>query len=197
MKQLRKTAITILLAVGIICAFAQGLSSGRSGLYKNEDDFILHKLTYSLDCNSAQRSINTHSFLESPRITVTIEDKKYVVLKKDFFGYRDCKGRDFRFYQSRMFEILDTAGFYLYRHTALEPGAGGKGYTTVTRYYFSKKGDETIHGLTVKELEDAYPENARFRYALEGYAQQNKGLLDYDSYAKVYKLKYLFNQSLK
>src|SRR5580700_4012498 len=141
MKQVRKTAMTIGLAACMICAFAQDLSSGMSGLYKNEDDFIRHKLTYSLDCQNAPNGINTHNFLESASITVTMGDKKYVVSKKDFFGYHDCKGTDYRFYQNRMFEILDTAGFYLFRHTALEPGAGGKGYSTMTRYYFSKKGD--------------------------------------------------------
>ncbi len=197
MKQLIKPTLVILFAMSFTCAFSQAGSSAKVGLYKNEDDFNMHKLTFELDCKSKQDAIKTNGFFESPKVTVTINNKKYVVLKKDFFGYHDCKGNDYRFYQNKMFEIVDTVSFYVYKHTALEPGAGGKGYATITKYYFSKKGDGPLRSLTVKALSDAFPENAKFRYALESYAHNDHGLMDYDPYLKSYKLKYLFAESVK
>src|ERR1700729_2094088 len=131
MKQIKKSALTILFAACFAVAFAQSESSVKIGLYKNEDDFNLHKLTYAVDCSSKQNAIKPSSFFSTPGITIKTNEKKQVVLKKDFFGYHDCKGRDYRFYKNELFEIVDTVAFNVYRHTALEPGVGGKGYVTL------------------------------------------------------------------
>jgi hypothetical protein len=65
------------------------------------------------------------------------------------------------------------------------------------RYFFSKKGDDNILLLTVKNLIEAFPEDIKFHYALESYIHNESSLIDYDSYSKSYKLKYLFRESLK
>src|SRR5580700_7851490 len=116
---------------------------------------------------------------------------------QDSSAYREAKGKSYRVYKNQVFEILDTAAFTTYRRTALEPGAGGKGFATVTRYYFSRKGSGVVELLTIKNLEDAFPANVRFHYALESYARNDAGLMGYDPYLKSYKLKYLFAESLK
>jgi hypothetical protein len=171
MTQIKKSALTLLFAAYFASAFSQNASTDKIGLYKSEDDFILHKLTYGLDYRS--------------------------ISKPDFFGYHDPKGMDYRFYKNQLFEIVDTAAFTIYRRTALEPGTGGKGFATVTKYYFSRRGSELVQPLTVKNLEDAFPENTRFHYALESYARNDSGLIGYDPYLKSYKLKYLYAESLK
>jgi hypothetical protein len=195
MKKIKNTTLVILLTA--YCVFGYSQNNTKIGLYKNENDFAMHKLTYELDCSSKQNLIKTNDFFESPKVVVKANDKKYIVLKKDFYGYHDCTGKDFRFYNNKLYEILDTASFYLYRHTALEPGNGGKGYATVTKYYFSKKGNSTMQLLSVNNLMNAFPQNVKFHYALETYVHNDNGLMDYDSYSKCYKLKYLFTESLK
>jgi hypothetical protein len=197
MTQMKKSALTILFAACVAGAFSQNASSAKVGLYKNEDDFSVHKLSYEMDCGSKENTIKANNFFESPVVTIQTNQKKYVVSKKDFFGYRDCKGKDYRFYKNQLFEIVDTVAFNVYRHTALEAAAGGKGYKTVTRYYFSKKRDDLIEVLTVKNIEEAFPQNIRFHYAVERYTGNDMGLMDYDPYLKSYKLKYLFLESLK
>jgi hypothetical protein len=197
MKQIKRFTMTLLLAIGLGTAFSQTSSSANAGLYKDQHDFDQHRLSYQLNCNSRDNEIKTNNFFESPRLTVKMNDKKMVLLKKDYFGYHDCNGKDYRFHDNQLFEIIDTVFFYLYRHTALEPNAGGKGYSTHTRYYFSKKGSNLLELLTQENLEDAFAQNDKFRYALQDYARNNKGLMDYDPYLKSYKIKYLFAASLK
>ena len=190
--------LVLSFALYVNSAFSQSTSAASVGLYKNEDDFSRHKLTYSFNCGSTQDAIKTNNFFESQKLIVKTNDKKIVLLKKDFFGYHACNGKDYRFYKSQMLEIADTTAFYLYQHTALEPGNGGKGYATVTKYYFSKTGTSEVQSLTVANLEEAFSSNAKFRYALENYyARNDKGLMDYDPYGKMYKIKYLFAESLK
>ena len=92
---------------------------------------------------------------------------------------------------------MDTVSFCIYSNTSLEPNAGGKGYSTQTNYYFSKHADDNMQLLTVRNLLHTFPENSKFAYALEAYAQKEKELIEYDPYLKTYKVKYLFEQSLK
>jgi hypothetical protein len=197
MKKLMKVFFILSFAIFFNPAFSQTTSLASVGLYKNEDDFNAHKLSYQFNCNSTQDAIKTNSFFSSQKLIVKTNDKKIVLLKKDFFGYHSCNGKDYRFYKNQALEIIDIASFYLYKYTALEPGAGGKGYATVTRYYFSKTGKSDVQLLTVANLEEAFSANAKFRYALENYSRNDKSLMDYDSYGKMYKVKYLFVESLK
>ncbi|HEY4875433.1 MAG TPA: hypothetical protein VIH86_07670 [Puia sp.] len=197
MKKLMKVFFMLSFAMYFNLAFSQTTSLSSVGLYKNEDDFNSHKLTYESNCSSTQHAIKTNNFFASQKLIVKTNDKKVVLLKKDFFGYHSCNGKDYRFYKNQALEIIDITSFYLYKYTGLEPGAGGKGYATVTRYYFSKTGKSDVQSLTVANLEETFSDNAKFRYALENYSRNDKSLMDYDSYGKMYKVKYLFAESLK
>jgi hypothetical protein len=194
-KQIIKPALAILLVAYIVTWYSQ--SSNKTGLYKNENDFNLHKLIYEADCSSSQSLIHANNFFESAKLSVTIQDKKKVMLKKDFFGYHDCNGKDYRFYHNKIFEIMDTSSFCIYRNTSLEPNAGGKGYSTKTTFYFSKLANDDLQPLTVKTLSDAFRENVKFCFELESYASNDNALTDYDHYLKSYKVKYLFKESIK
>lgn len=197
MKKLMKVFFILSVVMYFNSAFSQTTSLASVGLYKNENDFNSHKLSYESNCSSTQNAIRTNKFFESQKLVVTTNDKKIVLLKKNFFGYHSCNGKDYRFYKNQELEIIDITSFYLYKHTALEPGAGGKGYATVTKYYFSKTGNSDVQLLTVANLEETFSGNAKFRYALENYSRSDKNLMDYDQYGKIYKIKYLFAQSVK
>lgn len=194
MKHALKIALTLLSAICIPCAFSQNAGSTLAGLYKNEDDFTVHKLSYA---SSAPDAIQTNDLFESPRVTVHWNGQTIHLAKKDLFGYHSGKGTDYRFYQNSIYEMLDTLAFYLYKHTGLESNPGGKGFRSTTLYYFSKKGSATLVPLTIQNLELAFSTNAKFRYALESYTRKDGSLMDYDPYVKEYKVKYFLTESLK
>ena len=95
----------------------------------------------------------------------------------------------------RAYQVLDTAGFYLYSYNKLVQGEKIARPTTV--YYFSVKANDPVQELTLTNLERAFAENARFRYALEAQFRSDKDLIAYDGLLKTYKIKYLYTQASK
>jgi len=93
----------------------------------------------------------------------------------------------------RTYEVVDTAGFYLYRNNKLVQGE--KIARPQTVYYFSLKADEPVRELTLANLERAFAGKPSFRYALEATFRSDKDLIAYDPLSRVYKIKYLYSHS--
>jgi hypothetical protein len=181
---------SIIFAVTVLCVCCYARSSAQPGIYRTQADYTDHHIL-------PVEKIGPSGVLNSNKIIIITGGKKTVVKKDELFGYRDAKGKDYRFYQHNDLEIVDTTGFFLYRYTGLCPNAGGKGFSSKTVYYFSKGGGTEPSLLNVKNLEDAFASNTRFRYSLYPYRLLDNELADYDQYARCYKVKYLFEQSLK
>jgi hypothetical protein len=106
------------------------------------------------------------------------------------------QGKNNRWVGKTEYSILDSRDFYLYeRYEPVEVNRG-KGMVMKTEYFFSKDADSKIEPLTILNVENAFAENARFRYALETH-RCNEDLISYDPYLKEYKIKYLYDQSVK
>jgi hypothetical protein len=114
--------------------------------------------------------------------------------KDDVYGYRN-KGKDFRIYKKKSYEIVDTAGFVMYSSDVLVQK--GKGFLPVTAYFFSEKVKTDILPLTKENLSRVFPASPEFRYAAEAYFHNDQELMTYDNTVKQYKLKYLFLKSVK
>jgi hypothetical protein len=91
------------------------------------------------------------------------------------------------------FRIIDTTGFYVYSVTKLVQGE--KIARPQDVYYFSVREDGPLLELTRENLEEAFADNAKFRYALEAQFHSDKQLMAYDHWLKTYKLKYIYSQS--
>jgi len=92
-------------------------------------------------------------------------------------------------------KIIDSTGFYVYSANKLVQGE--KIARPQDVYYFSVDANGPVLELTRENLERAFSSNAKFRYAVEAQFRSDRQLMEYDRYAKVYKLKYLYTQSLK
>ena len=103
--------------------------------------------------------------------------------------------QNYRSYDHGKYLILDTAGFYLYRHNKLVRGE--KASRPMDVYYFSLGPDDAPRELTLANLERAFAGNAAFRYRLEAQFRYDKELMAYDEYLKMYKIKYLYALSEK
>ena len=99
-----------------------------------------------------------------------------------------------RVYEKSAYRIVDTTGFYLYSIDKLVQGE--KIARPGTVYYFSVTANGPLQELTLVNLERAFAGNARFRYSLEGQFRSDKGLMAYDGVLRMYKVKYLYEQSL-
>ncbi|MET0637133.1 MAG: hypothetical protein ABWZ25_13975 [Chitinophagaceae bacterium] len=94
------------------------------------------------------------------------------------------------------YEIMDTSAFYIYKREVLISGTKGS-LCTKTEYSFSVSNTAPIRLLTIEGLKAAFPGNTSFHYLLDSHFSSDKELVQYDAYQKIYKVKYLFNQSTK
>jgi hypothetical protein len=101
-----------------------------------------------------------------------------------------------RIYHKEKFRIVDTTAFYLYIQNKNVVPPGGKGMYRADLYFFSTAADAPIFSLTIENLKKAYPANVAFHYALDAYFNSDRQLMAYDAYSKMYKVKYLFLQTL-
>jgi hypothetical protein len=116
-------------------------------------------------------------------------------LRTDIYGYK-YGGVDYRIAGDNALTIVDTNTFVLYSSVKVVPGMKGHD-TKETVYYFSKDLNTDVKALTKENLETAFAGNNRFRYYLDAFFKSDKDLIAFDAQLKVYKLKYIYDSSIK
>lgn len=185
------TASFAMATLGYLPANAQS-----AGLYSTVNDFLQQKITYPVDCNNDHDKIKLHDLFGSPVGNVVSNGERHSFRKDSTYGYHTCSNKDFRFYHNETYQIIDTAGFYLYYQCKNVLQASGKGMVKSDLYYFSTSGDSPMYLLTAENLKKAYPANTAFHYLLDAQFKSDRQITAYDGYAKVYKVKRLYLQSI-
>jgi hypothetical protein len=103
----------------------------------------------------------------------------------------------YRHFGKGEYQILDTAEFYLYYSYEQVEKVKGKSLVKTDEYFFSKTAESPIILLTAENLKKAFPDNLPFHYAIDAEFKRDQDLIAYDPYYKGYKLKYIYNRSLK
>ena len=182
--------IKLMIAICIMASFFQKTIAGTqtTGLYLTSDDFINHKLSFETDGSK----IKLNSFFEGSKVVVANNGKEQVFSKNEIFGYRS-NGQDYRFFNNTAYKILDTKDFYIYSAPKLVQE--GKGPKQVETYYYSTTSKSAVERLTIKNLQNTYAENAKFKYLVEAEFSSDNALVQYDAALKEYKVKYIFDLS--
>lgn len=174
--------------------FAQETQSGNMGVYLTGTDFVQHKLSDTIACNTRPAvKIRPHALFGRYKLDIIRNGQKKVYFKDELYGYRDCHQHDYRFAGMNDYLIIDTMGFYLYSSNNLVNEE--KAARLAVQYYFSVTPDSPLLLLTLDNLEKAFSNNGSFRYALETGFKQNRQLMAYDPVLKEYKIKYLYLQT--
>jgi hypothetical protein len=197
----KKIVVGFMLAGSLLITFAfkvyKHQPSGSSGIYLTAQDFYNHKLTYRFNCNSKAGKLKLNEMFGSSRGYIISKGEKHSFDKYKTYGYQNCDNEIYRFFGKDAFRILDTAEFYLYYRYLEVEKVKGKGLVKTDEYFFSKDGGSLIQLLTAENLKKAFPDNHPFHYAIDSHFRTDQDLIAYDSFGKCYKLKYLYNQSLK
>jgi hypothetical protein len=185
--------IKLMIAICIMASFSQKTIAGTqtTGLYLTSDDFIKHKLSFETDGSNGSK-IKLNGFFESGKVVVTYNGKEQVFTKSEIFGYRS-NGQDYRFFNNTAYRILDTKDFYIY--SSLRLIQQGKGPKPVEAYYYSSTVKSAVEPLTIKNLQNTYAENPKFKYMVDAEFSSDNALVQYDAAIKEYKVKYVFEQS--
>lgn len=183
----------LLIAVCICFSTLQAQAQQAVGLYLTPNDFATNTLSYQVNTTDGTGKIKHDYLFNAGKIKVVHNGTQHVLNKQHVYGFADNKGRHYRFINNMAYRVLDTAGFYMYAHVERP---AGKGYQPpVAKHYFSKDLVSTIHPLTISNLKKSFPENAEFRYWLDAGFRNDRELVAYDHFEKMYKLKYVYMRS--
>jgi len=174
---------------------AGGYAGGSGGIYLSYDHFRQHTLSYPFDCHSSGDKLVLNNFLGGSSIRIIHQGIRHSLRKDQIFGYRDCDGKDYRFYNLTPYRILDTARFYLYSAEKLVQG--DKIARPAILYYFSTDASSPPVPLTIANLETAFAANRAFCYRLHSDFHSDTDLVTYLPSLNTYKLKYAYGQSSK
>ncbi|WP_183560410.1 hypothetical protein [Mucilaginibacter sp. SP1R1] len=185
-----KTSIKMLLTILVISMLGVRLHAQTkatvTGIYLTEQDFKAGKLSYVL--NEGDK-LQLNGFLNGKHVSLIYQGKKIKLSKNEIFGYRQ-HNQDFRFYQTGVYRILDTAGFTLYSHPELIQQ--GKGYAAVQHYFYSMDSAKPILNLTIQNICNSFMAQSDFRYNVENYFHQDADLITFDKADNEYEVKYLY-----
>lgn len=188
-----KSKKMIITMASLLLNSLMGLSQ-TSGFYKNAADYRNQKLTYEADCSGKQK-VKLHEFFNKPYITVVQGTDKYTVQKNEVYGFKDCNGAVYRFYNNKEYQILEPGHIFIYM--TQESQSQGRDYKVVKNYFFSVAPDGAITELSVDNLKNAFPQNHKFHDLLDGGIKNADDLSAYDKFRKMYKVNDLYQTSLK
>lgn len=83
---------------------------------------------------------------------------------------------------------------YKYSHMGHSPKEAEK---YVPKYFFTSKSSDTLQDLTKANLKKAFSDNHTFHDALDTNFKEDKELISYDEFHKMYKLNWILQNSTK
>lgn len=182
-----------MLAFGLLI-LTQNLFAQKdsSGMYITANDFKNRKLSYAINYKTEKHKINTYVLFKGNTIRVKHQGSTYDLKKSETYGYRDTKGREYRFIGEVEYSILNPGELllmYVYQHPA---HSGKEADKYAPAYYFTTDAAATPQALTKENLKAAFPDYHKFHDALDENFKNDKELYAYDSFHKMYKLNWIF-----
>lgn len=173
--------------------FTQNLFAQKdsSGMYMTADDFKNRKLSYGINYKTEKHKINTYVLFKGNALRVKHQGRTYNLKKSEIYGYRDTKGREYRFVGEVEYTILNPREqllIYVYQHLA---HSGKEADKYVAAYYFTTDAAGMPLALTKENLKAAFPVYHKFHDALDANFKNDKELYANDSFHKMYKLNWL------
>ncbi|MEP7319006.1 MAG: hypothetical protein ABI921_09700 [Panacibacter sp.] len=83
---------------------------------------------------------------------------------------------------------------YKYQHAAHSPKEAEK---YAPKYYFTTNASAALQELTKMNLKKAFPKDHPFHDALDAQFKEDKELINYDSFHKMYKLNHIYISTVK
>ena len=99
--------------------------------------------------------------------------------------------------KSKGYKVLnagESLTIYKYMHPAHSPKDTEK---YAAKYFFTTSGSEVLQELTKENLKKAFPDNHAFHDALDENFKEDKELINYDSFHKMYKINHIYQTTAK
>ncbi|OQP60149.1 hypothetical protein A3860_34275 [Niastella vici] len=193
--------ITLLVTIAGLLIITQNshAQNDSSGIYKTAADFQNKKLSYAINFKTEKHKIKSAMLFNNEEVKVKHQGVNYSLKKSETYGYRDMKGRDFRFVDGKEYRILNSYEpvlIYVYQHQAHSAKDISMGnYKPV--YYFSLDAASPVETLTLNKIKAAFPENHKLHDAVDAQFKTDADLYAYDNFHKMYKLNWILKSTNK
>lgn len=188
-----------LFSSGLICwvpsaAQKKGSDTTLAGIYRTYHDFTEGNLSYNIDCSKEKQKIRLHAFMQKPYLDVFYKGEKVRLLKSGLFGYQDCAGNVFRFYNNQEYQLAEIRDLSIYFIDEELPTAAS--YLRERVFYFCLDPDGPLLPLTLQNLQVAFLNNRKFLDLLNNRITKENDLWEYDEQLRIFKVNYLYALSL-
>ncbi len=181
-----KTKAYMILQLLLYLSFVGISQNMEAGVYLCAEDFKKQKTSYA----SKHTRLKLHEVFKKDLIEIKTKDSTYTFKKKSIYGYRDKGGNSYRFYEDKIFTVINPGEtIVIYKVSSLLPQ---KGQVLIYKYYFSAEADKKICPLELYQLEGAFSQNQSFLELLEIHFTTTSNLLEYDKFHKMYKINRLW-----
>src|ERR1019366_8204998 len=125
-------------------------------------DYVAGKLSYQIECGKGPEKMKLNTLEAKSYIDIIQRDKKYRLSKDSIYGYRDCKGKDFRIVKDycHTYQIVENKSIMIYTTEVVE--VKGKYCRIVPKFCFSKGPDGRVLPLTFDNLKSEFSGNRKF-----------------------------------
>ena len=132
------------------------LNSG-CGIYSTSEDRKIGQLSFSIDCSNESHRLKKGFVGDRSAIRIVRQDKTYDYLKSQLYGYRDCSGSEYHFYDGKSYELVNPGEpIAIYRTYAWA------GKQRLTKYFYAHQRSGPIKSLTLRNLESDFKGDALF-----------------------------------
>lgn len=149
-------------------------SNRTCGVYVTPDDRTAGTLSVEIACKSETHRIRSAFVREKSAIKITRNEKTSSFLKTDIFGYRDCRGNEYHFFEGRSYELLNPgASIPIYRVFEW------RGKQRMAQHFFSPKTSRTVKRLTLENISADFSDEPGFLDKLHMLAKNDFQLVKY------------------
>ena len=143
----------------------------RCGIYSTADDRAAGKLSLAINCGVEDHKMKIGFVRENRAIKIERANESHRFLRRDIYGYRDCRGNEYHFYDGRSYELTNPG-----EPVAIYRVFERQGKRQVARFLFSYESSE-LKPLTLENLHDAFSDEPMFLEKLDRLAENNFQLI--------------------
>lgn len=144
------------------------------GIYSTSDDRQSGTLSLAIDCKSESHKIKPGFMGDKSAIKVVRDDKTQKFLSSDIYGYRDCEGNEYHFYDGKRYHLLNP-GESIAMYRTFE----WKGKQLVAKHFFRTASMDDIESLTLRNLNNEFSGEPLFLEKLQLLAANDFQLIKY------------------
>jgi hypothetical protein len=144
------------------------------GIYSTSQDRQSGKLSLAIACKSETHKIKSGFIGDKSAIKIVRDDETHQFLKSDIYGYRDCHGNEYHFYDGKSYELLNP-GESIAMYRIFE----WKGKQQVAKHFFRSESMDAIKPLTLRNLSNEFSEEPLFLEKLHLLAKNDFQLVRY------------------